>query len=283
VSQSFYGSEMRSEGGLPTRIGPYEIDGEVGQGALGLLVRAHREESGEVVALRVLKPVLASDPVYIARLVHQLEQVRGLDHPGLSVPIAWAMFDDVYVVASTLARGVPLSGYPRDEPIETTPAGVIIGDVAGALTALHGGGVVHQSLNADKVVIGPDGHATLVGAGMVSAGAYSMLTTRFDQVMGDVNYLAPELIRGFEPGPASDVYALACIAFRCLGGSTPFEHLWLYEIPLAHLERTPPPLEEVVIDVPPPWAVVVNAALANDPEDRPDARDFVDAFASVTR
>ncbi|MDQ1479159.1 MAG: hypothetical protein QOI44_20, partial [Actinomycetota bacterium] len=48
---------MRSEGGLPTRIGPYEIDGEVGQGVLGPLVRAHHEESGEVVALRVLKPV----------------------------------------------------------------------------------------------------------------------------------------------------------------------------------------------------------------------------------
>jgi serine/threonine protein kinase len=283
VSQSPYGSEMRSEGGLPARIGPYKIDGEVGQGALGPLVRAQHEDGGGVVALRVLKPVLASDPVYIARLVHQLEQVHVLDHPGLSVPIAWARFDDVYVVASTLARGEPLSGQPSDEPIETTAAGVIIRDIAGALTALHSAGLVHQSLNADKVVIGPDGHATLVGAGMVSAGAYSMLTTRFDQVMGDVNYLAPELIRGFEPGPASDIYALACLAFRCLGGSTPFEHLWLYEIPLAHLERTPPRLEDVVVEVPPAWASVVNAALADRPEDRPGARDFVDAFAPVTR
>jgi serine/threonine protein kinase len=282
ASQSLYGSEMRSEGGLPTKIGPYEIDGEIGQGALGALVRARHEEGGEVVALRILKPVLASDPVYIERLGHQLEQVRGLDHPGLSVPIAWGSFDGTYVVASTLARGEPLSGYPTDEPIETMPAGVIIADIAGALAALHGAGVVHQSVNADKVVIGPEGHATLVGAGMVSAGAYSMLTTRFDQVMGDVNYLAPELIRGFEPGPGSDVYALACIAFRCLGGSTPFEHLWLYEIPLAHLERTPPRLEEVAADVPPAWAGVVNAALADDPDDRPTARGFVDAFASIT-
>jgi serine/threonine kinase PknH len=271
---------MPRDDGISTCIGPYEIDGDVAQGALGPLVRAHVRHSGEVVALRLLKSALASDPTYIARLESQLEPVSKLDHRSLSKPIAWAMFDGTYVVASTFAGGMPLSSFPRDEPIQIDTAGVIMSDLAGALATLHGAGLIHQGVNADKVVIGADDHATLVGAGMVFAGAYSMLTTRFDQVIGDVNYLAPEIIRGYEPGPASDIYSLACVAFRCLTGSTPFEHLWLYEIPLAHLERTPPRLAEVVADVPPAWPVVVDAALAENPEDRPNARDFGDAFTN---
>ena len=271
---------MSRDGGIPTRVGPYEIEGAVAQGALGPLVRAHIHESGEVVALRLLKPVLASDPVYIARLERQLRMVRELDHPSLAVPIAWGMYGSTYAVVSTFAHGQSLSSYPSDIPIEIEAAGVIIHDLADALTTLHGAGLVHQSLNADKVVIDTDGQAILVGAGMVFAGAYSMLTTRFDQLMGDVNYLAPEVIRGFEPGPASDIYSLACVAFRCLAGSTPFEHIWLYEIALAHLERTPPRLAEVATDVPPAWAGAVDAALEESPEARPDAREFGDAFAT---
>jgi serine/threonine-protein kinase len=268
-------------GGFPTTIGPYEIEGVIAPGALGPVMRGHTRERGDAVAVRILKPALASDPVYIARLEHQLEEISRLDNPRLAVPIAWASFDGNYVVASTLALGRPLSQYPSDEPIAIDAAAVIIRDLAAALATVHDAGAVHQGLNPDKAVIGPDGHAMLVGAGMVSAGAYSMLTTRIDQVMGDVNYLAPELIRGYEPSFASDIYALACLTFRCLTGQTPFGHRWLYEVALAHMERTPPGLLDVATDLPPQWGRVVDAALAEKPEDRPDAREFGDAFAST--
>ena len=231
-----------------------------------------------MVALRILKPALASDPVYIARLERQLEQVRDLDNARLAVPIAWARYDGTYVIASTFAPGTPLSKYPDDELIEMEAAAAIIRDLAGAFGTVHDANAVHQGVNPDKAVVGSDGRAMLVGTGMVSAGAYSMLTTRIDQVMGDVNYLAPELIQGFEPTSGPTSTWLACIAFRCLTGHTPFGQVWLYEVALADMERTAPPLGEVVADAPAQWAQVVDAALAENPDDRPDAREFVDAF-----
>jgi serine/threonine-protein kinase len=264
-------------GGLPYSIGPYVIESVLAKGALGMLARARDDEHG-IVALRILKPVLAIDHAYIGRLERQLERARSVVHPRLAAPVAWGSAEDEYLVASPFAEGTPLAEYRTDRPLGVDAAGVVLGDISSALAALHEADVVHEGISADKVIVGDDGHACLIGAGMISFGAYSMVTTRFDQVMGNVNYLPPEVIKGFEPGLPADVYALSCVAFECLSGEPPFDHRFVYEIALAHLERSAPHLAERADGLPRAWAEIVDAGLSSDPDDRPSARDFAAAF-----
>jgi serine/threonine protein kinase len=265
-------------GGIPESIGPYEIEAKLANGALGILVRARARPARRLVALRILKSALASDAVYVTRLERQLERARVIVHRHLATPIAWGAVGDRYVVASTFAEGKSVATYRNDHGLDFETAGMVLGDITSALSALHERDFVHEGINAEKVVVSEDRRATLVGAGMVSFGAYSMLTTRRDQIMGDVNYLAPEAIMGFEPGPPADVYALSCVAFTCLTGHSPFRDASMYEIPLAHLERPAPRLGEAVTGVPAAWATVVDAGLANNPKERPTAQDFAAVF-----
>ena len=108
-----------------------------------------------------------------------------------------------------------------------------------------------------------DGSAALTDFGLAKGAAYTVLT-RPGQVLGTLDYLAPELVRGGEATPASDIYALGCVAFECLAGKPPFADRSLFGVGTAHLEDDPP-------DPPasPEVSQALLLALAKDPAARP--------------
>ena len=95
------------------------------------------------------------------------------------------------------------------------------------------------------------------------------MLTKPGQVMGTLDYLAPELIRGDEANRASDVYALGCLAYECLTGTTPFGGRSVFQIGLAHLDEEPPDPSGARADCPPGLAAAVLRALEKDPGQRP--------------
>jgi eukaryotic-like serine/threonine-protein kinase len=116
---------------------------------------------------------------------------------------------------------------------------------------------------AANVTLREDGSAALADFGLAKGAAYTALT-RPGEILGTLDYLAPELVRGGEATAASDVYALGCVAFECLAGKPPFADRSLLGVGTAHLEDQPP-------DPPAPpdvaWALL--RALAKDPAARP--------------
>ncbi len=126
----------------------------------------------------------------------------------------------------------------------TAPLGLertlsVVADVGAALDALHRGGIVHRDVKPSNVMLREDGSAALTDFGLAKGAAYTVLT-RPGQVHGTLDYLAPELIRGADATPASDVYALGCVAFECLAGRPPFADRSLFGVGTAHLEDEPP-------------------------------------------
>ena len=115
----------------------------------------------------------------------------------------------------------------------------MVGDVAAGLDALHRGGIVHRDVKPSNVMLREDGSAALTDFGLAKGAAYTVLT-RPGQVLGTLDYLAPELVRGGEATPASDIYALGCVAFECLAGRPPFADRSLFGVGTAHLEDEPP-------------------------------------------
>jgi len=119
----------------------------------------------------------------------------------------------------------------------------------------------------------------LTDFGLAKGPAYTVLT-KPGQVMGTLDYLAPELIRG-EPGtPLTDVYALGCLAFECATGDAPFADKGLFEVGLAHLEEPPPDPAEKRPGISPEFATALLSALEKDPAKRPASAG---AYADLLR
>ena len=139
----------------------------------------------------------------------------------------------------------------------------LVAEIAAGLDALHRGGVVHRDVKPSNVMVREDGSAALTDFGLAKGAAYTVLT-RPGEVLGTLDYLAPELIRGGAATAASDVYALGCVAFECLAGTPPFADRSLFGVATAHLEDDPPdPPASTAVS----WALL--RALEKDPAARP--------------
>src|SRR5262249_4964775 len=140
--------------------------------------------------------------------------------------------------------------------------------VGAGLQALHDAGIVHRDLKPGNIIIDRDGTAMLTDFGLAKGRAYTVLT-KPGQVMGTLDYLAPELIKGSPASPATDIYALGCTVYECVAGQAPFAEKEGIQVGLAHVAEPPPDLANYRDDVPPAFAEAVLSALAKDPEQRP--------------
>jgi serine/threonine protein kinase len=261
-------------------LGPYRLESVLGEGAVGVVFEARGIEAGEVVALKVLKRLLSRNEVYVQRFVREARVAREVRHRHL-VPIldlgesrGYHYLAVAYVEGGTLADRIESRGAL---PVEDTVR--LAAEVASALDALHRQEIVHRDVKPSNVMLDPEGRAAVTDFGLAKGPAYTVLT-KPGQVMGTLDYIAPELIRGEETGPAVDVYALGCVVHECLAGAPPFADRRLFEVAAAHLDDPPPDVSELRPDVPRAVAEVIERAMAKNPAERPRTAT---AFSNLLR
>jgi serine/threonine-protein kinase len=244
------------------RLGDYSLELELGRGAVGVVHRG-RSPDGRVVAIKTFDQALAGDETFRARLAHEARVAREIVDTHL-VRILEAGEDDghPYLVLEYLSGG-SLAERLAGGPLGLEEMLRVVAEVAAGLDALHRSGIVHRDVKPSNVMFREDGSAALTDFGLAKGAAYTVLT-RPGQVLGTLDYLAPELVRGGEATPASDVYALGCVAFQCLSGRPPFGDRSLFGVGTAHLEDDPPdpPASPEVA-----WALL--RALQKNPVERP--------------
>jgi serine/threonine-protein kinase len=244
------------------RVGDYTLEQELGRGAVGVVYRG-RSADGRVVAIKTFDPTLARDDVFRARLAHEARVAGEIVDPHLVRILASGESDgNPYLVLEYLPGG-SLAERLVHGPLLLDEMLAVVASIAAGLDALHRGGVVHRDVKPSNVMLREDGSAALTDFGLAKGAAYTVLT-RPGQVQGTLDYLAPELIRGGDATPASDIYALGCVAFECLAGTPPFADRSLFGVGTAHLEDDPPdpPTSSEVA-----WALL--RALEKDPAARP--------------
>ena len=250
-------------------LGPYRLEAVLGEGAVGVVYRAARQADGGTVALKVLKRTLSQDEEYRRRFLREARVAKEVRHKHL-VPILDAGETDgyEYLAASYVAGGSLEDRLRANGALPVADFLRLAADVGAGLDALHRAGLVHRDVKPANIMLAEDGRAALTDFGLAKGTAYTVLT-KPGQVVGTLDYLAPELIRGGEAAPASDIYALGCVLFECLAGEPPFGGKSLFEVGAAHLGEEPPDPGAHRDDVPQAlsWAVV--QALAKDPSRRP--------------
>ena len=249
-------------------VGGYRVEQEVGRGGMGVVYRAKHVHLGRTAALKVLTPDLARDEVFRERFVRESRLAAGLEHPNV-VPVYDAgEADGRLYIAMRFVAGVDLAQLLERGPLEITRALELLLQVASALDAAHDAGLVHRDVKPANVLVASD-HAFLTDFGLSKEVRSDTALTAAGKMVGTLDYISPEQIRGDDVDGRSDVYALACVLFHSLSGMAPFAKKSEAQVIYAHLQDRPPRLEDLS-DLPQQLGDVLARGLAKEPEDRFD-------------
>jgi serine/threonine protein kinase len=257
-------------------IAGYEIESVVGSGGVGILYRARQVRLDRPVALKLVEPEVAHEPVVRERLRREARTVAALDHPNV-VPLYEAGEENgtVYIVTRWV-EGTELGTLlRRDGPLDPARAARIAAQLASALEVAHEKGLIHRDVKPSNVILAAEDHVYLTDFGLTKRAESASGFTAAGQMLGTIDYVAPEQIEGGEAVARGDVYGLGCVLFEMLSGAPPFaSHSGGMAKMWAHLNADPPSVRERWRDVPQALDDLIRQALAKRPDARPSAAEF---------
>jgi serine/threonine protein kinase len=250
------------------RLGPYRLGEVLGEGAVGIVFKAVHEADGRVVALKVLRDELSADETYRRRFAREGKIAGGLSHPHLVPVLDVGEADGHPYLAARYVEGVSLAELLDEGPLPASAVLRVVAEVATGLDAVHREGLVHRDVKPWNILLDASGSSFLTDFGLAKGTAATVLT-RPGYVVGTLDYLSPEVIKGEDAGPAADIYALGCVTYECVAGRPPFAGGTFVETTLAILEDEPSDPCSDRDDLPPDLSFAVLQALAKAPADRP--------------
>ena len=257
-------------------IGGYRVEELIGRGGMGEVYRAHDERLDRNVALKILASHYADDDAFRERLLRESRLAASLDHPNV-VPVYDAGDADAgFYLAMRYVKGADLRAVLRREgALPPARALEIVSQVAGALDAAHAKGLVHRDVKPSNVLIDERGHCYLADFGLTQSVSDRGQATD-GSLLGTLDYVAPEQIRGDDVDGRADVYALGCMLFECLTGEVPFQRPSDVATIYAHLEEEPPSAAARRSELPVEIDGVFARAMAKEPDERhPSGADLV--------
>ena len=264
--------------------GRYRILAPLGAGGMATVYRANDERLRREVAIKVLLPNLASDPVVAERFEREARTLAAAAHPGVVSIFDVDAGDPKSGREPFFVMELCTGGSLADRSVEgqrLTPEELIptLVSVADGLADLHARGVVHRDVKPSNILFASD-RAKLADFGLARSddGALDDLTTPGTAV-GTMAYLAPEVLAGDTATAAADIYGLGVAAFAGLTGTLPRPATTLTE--LSATAREPARTVSAVVPELGAFDGPIAAALAPDPADRPDALDFASSMTAA--
>jgi YVTN family beta-propeller protein len=259
---------------LGTRLAGYRIQALLGRGGMGVVYLAEQVGPHRPVALKLLLDPATTSEAFRERFLRESELAAAIDHPNVLPVYDAGDTDGVLWIAMRHVDGIDLAALlARDGPLAPELALGIGGQVAGALDAAHARGLVHRDVKPANVLLaveqgGAVTHAYLADFGLTRRIGGARGLTGSGQVLGTIDYVAPEQVQGGKVDGRADQYALGCVLFECLTGVVPFRRDSELAVLWAHVHDPPPRIGEYRPDLPAGLEEVVDRALAKAPGDR---------------
>ena len=259
----------------------YQLEGSLGGGAMGELMRARQLATGRVVALKRCK---FDDPDTTRRFAREAKALAAVDdHPNVVRIFEAGEVDGQGFLAMELLEGGDLSDRLKRGPLTVHEAAEVVIQLARGLGHVHDHGILHRDLKPENVVFDTSGTPKLADFGLAKIQDSEALT-RTGQMLGTPGYMAPEQALGLnELDERTDVYGLGAVLYSCLTGRVPFQGQMLSVLKQV-LTDPPRPPSELRPDLDPALEALCLRALEKEPERRfPSAGSFAEALESWGR
>lgn len=267
----------------------YRIDGVLGSGGMGRVYLAYDTRLKRTVAIKLVDPSRQRP----RDLVREARLAASLDHPSICAVHGVDFLGEEPFLVMAYIKGLPLSRVIRSRrSVSVTTALDFARQIALAVDHAHQRGVIHGDLKSSNIMVGPNGHVTILDFGLAvlaepcthgDAESTRLAATNGDtgNAAGTVPYMAPEIIRGQGPTVRSDIWALGVLIFEMVAGRRPFAGGTPYEIAANILINQRTRMESMVKG---PIRDVIDRCLCVDPADRyRSARELSTALGKLQR
>jgi predicted Ser/Thr protein kinase len=249
-------------------VSGYRIDGVLGVGGMGVVYEATQLSLERTVALKLISSELGSDDAFRERFRREGQIQAAIDHPHI-VPVYEAGESDYGLfIAMRLIRGRNLKDLIVGNELTPQRTTHLLTQVAEALDSAHEVGLIHRDIKPYNILVDDRrDHAYLADFGVTKARSRPNLT-KTGQMVGTLDYMAPEQIRGQSATEQTDIYALGCVLYECFTGTVPFYRETDAAVLYAHLSEPLPSVRDHRDDLPPELDSVLTRAMAKKPEER---------------
>ena len=220
---------------IGSTLAHYEILDELGRGGMGVVYRARDTKLGREVAIKVLPAELAEDSERLSRFEREAKLLAQLNHPGIATLHGFEKVDGTPFLVMELVEGETLAERIARGPIPWDEARALFTQIAEAIEAAHGKGVLHRDLKPANIKITPDGRIKILDFGLAKAlqeddihveSSQSPTRTRgtaLGAILGTASYMSPEQARGKELDRRTDIWAFGCCLYEALTGRKAFD------------------------------------------------------------
>lgn len=261
-------------------IGNYRVIRLLGEGGMGLVYEAVRDDIGARAAIKVLRPEFARNADIAGRFINEARAVNMVQHPGVVRVFDYGQLPtgEAYLAMEYLDGDSLRTRITRELRLSEADTMRIGRQIALAVAAAHAKQIVHRDLKPENIMIiadndAPGGERAKVldfGIAKLDPGVQGSVRTRTNTMMGTPVYMSPEQCRGVKAiSDRSDVYSLGVMMFEMMTSRPPFDSEAPGDLIAMHMFKPPPSLREVIPDVDPVLQGMLEAMLSKDPQARP--------------
>ncbi|MFC1524493.1 serine/threonine protein kinase [Thermodesulfobacteriota bacterium] len=263
------------------KLGKYDITGELGKGAMGVVYKGIDPMIGRTVAIKTInKNALESEAAeeMLARFKQEARSVGRLSHPNIVVVYEYSEDGDIGFISMAYVKGRELKSYFDNNELFSLPSIVkIMRQLLDALNFAHQQKIVHRDIKPSNIMVMDNGHIMITDFGI--ARIESSELTQVGTTMGTPSYMSPEQCMGSRVDGRADIFSAGVIFYQLLTGEKPFTGGTIASIYHKILNVDPVPPADLSLQVPRALNEVVTKSLAKRPEDRyQTAAEFAEAI-----
>jgi serine/threonine-protein kinase len=249
-------------------VGRYEITGELGRGAMGVVYKALDPTIGRTVALKTMRlDVHGLDAQEMVRRFQNEARAAGvLNHPNIVTIYDAGEQDGIFYIAMEFIEGTTLHELLAEKRVLATDEVLqLTRQICRGLDYAHSNGIVHRDIKPANIMITGNGSVKIMDFGIAKSGGQ---VTNTGQVLGTPNYMAPEQVKGRQLDGRSDLFSLGVILYEMLTGEKPFVGQNVTTIIYKIVNENPITPRDLDVTVHPGLSAIVTKALAKAPDDR---------------
>ena len=263
-------------------IGDYRIVRKLGEGGMGAVYVGVDTMLDREVAIKALRPALASQPEIIERFLSEAKTLARLNHPNVATLYCFVRHEGEYFMVIEFVRGrtfqailVQRGAVPCREAVQ------LFCQVLDGIAHAHRLGIIHRDIKPSNLMLTEDGTLKVLDFGIARI-LWSERLTKAGQLAGTIEYMAPEQVLGKDVDERTDIYSLGMLLYQMLTGRAPFAILNEYELMKAQIEQMPTPPRELNPSIPEEVERAIMRAVAKNPDERfQTAAEFRTALLGV--